>query len=589
MNSPRHPLSALLLCGLLVLIPNVPAQAGSATWNLNPASGDWNTAANWTPATVPNGPDDIATFDMSNTPIPSILGNTVVNSIVFNSGASAFTITVTSGFIMPGFTLTISGEGIINNSGRTQNFITEVDNFLSGGDGGSISFTGAATAGAGSVFTVRGAEGNYGAEGGHIDFYESSTADSGSFINFGSVYSFGGVTSFHDSSMAGTGTFTNYPGAATFGGNGETEFLDNSSAGNAIITNEGATTLSLGGFVDFFGNSTAGNAAITNKGSSIAYSDGAWTTFWSSSSGGNATITSYGGAIGSRGLVDFAYGSTAGNATIICHGEPADGEGGTAFFAQSSTGGTARVELFGKGTLSLTNRDVREVTVGSIEGDGFVTLEDNQLIVGSNNLSTTFSGKIDGIGGSLTKIGRGTLALTGANTYTGGTTIDSGKLVVSNIGGSGTGTGPVQVNKGTLRGRGRIAGAVTLGTGSGPGAVLSPGEGRARPRTLTIQTLTFNSDAAYNFGLNSKTGIADKVVANGVTIVGGAQFSFAEFGGTALALGTVFTAIDNTAGTPITGTFSNLSDGSTLSGGSNTYQVSYEGGDGNDLTLTVVP
>jgi hypothetical protein len=27
--------------------------AGSATWNLNPTGGDWNTAANWTPATCP--------------------------------------------------------------------------------------------------------------------------------------------------------------------------------------------------------------------------------------------------------------------------------------------------------------------------------------------------------------------------------------------------------------------------------------------------------------------------------------------------------------------------------------------------------
>ncbi len=43
------------------------AFAGSATWNLNPTSGDWNTAANWTPATVPNGPADTATFDISNT------------------------------------------------------------------------------------------------------------------------------------------------------------------------------------------------------------------------------------------------------------------------------------------------------------------------------------------------------------------------------------------------------------------------------------------------------------------------------------------------------------------------------------------
>jgi len=57
MNSPRHPLSALLLCGLHLLIPNVLAQAGGATWNLNPTTGDWNTAANWTPAApLPDNP-----------------------------------------------------------------------------------------------------------------------------------------------------------------------------------------------------------------------------------------------------------------------------------------------------------------------------------------------------------------------------------------------------------------------------------------------------------------------------------------------------------------------------------------------------
>ena len=46
--------------------------------------------------------------------------------------------------------------------------------------------------------------------------------------------------------------------------------------------------------------------------------------------------------------------------------------------------------------------------------------------------------------------------------------------------------------------------------------------------------------------------------------------------------------IDNTAATPIAGTFSNLADGSTFTSNGNTYQVDYEGGDGNDLTLTIV-
>ena len=47
--------------------------------------------------------------------------------------------------------------------------------------------------------------------------------------------------------------------------------------------------------------------------------------------------------------------------------------------------------------------------------------------------------------------------------------------------------------------------------------------------------------------------------------------------------------INNIAATRIKGTFSNLADGSIITIGSNTFQVSYEGGDGNDLTLTVVP
>ena len=50
-----------------------------------------------------------------------------------------------------------------------------------------------------------------------------------------------------------------------------------------------------------------------------------------------------------------------------------------------------------------------------------------------------------------------------------------------------------------------------------------------------------------------------------------------------------FTAISNTVTTPIVGTFANLPDGSTFTVGRNTYQADYQGGDGNDLTLTGLP
>lgn len=108
------------------------------------------------------------------------------------------------------------------------------------------------------------------------------------------------------------------------------------------------------------------------------------------------------------------------------------------------------------------------MTIGSLEGDRLALLGANNLTIGSNNLSTTFAGVIQGAG-SITKSGSGKLTLSGANTYTGGTIVSAGSLLVTNRRGSGTGSGPVQVNAGKLGGTGKISGNVIIGTGSGPG------------------------------------------------------------------------------------------------------------------------
>jgi hypothetical protein len=52
---------AAIRCCLILLVPSV-TYAINAQWDLDPMSGDWNTAANWTANRVPNGPADIATF-----------------------------------------------------------------------------------------------------------------------------------------------------------------------------------------------------------------------------------------------------------------------------------------------------------------------------------------------------------------------------------------------------------------------------------------------------------------------------------------------------------------------------------------------
>jgi autotransporter-associated beta strand protein len=192
---------------------------------------------------------------------------------------------------------------------------------------------------------------------------------------------------------------------------------------------------------------------------------------------------------------------------------------------------------------------------------------------------------IDGAGGSIVKDGNRMLTLTNANTYTGGTIIDAGTLAVRNLTGSATGTGSVQVNHGTLAGTGTISGPVTVASS----AFLAPGVDKKIGALSLLGGVTFNSHSTCLVELKSTTATADKVAAFGVTVQSGAHISIGDLGTTSLPSGTILTVISNTGATPIAGTFSNLPDNSTVTVGSNTYQVSYEGGDGNDLTLTVVP
>lgn len=232
-------------------------------------------------------------------------------------------------------------------------------------------------------------------------------------------------------------------------------------------------------------------------------------------------------------------------------------------FLEDSVGGSPRIEIFRNGSLDIVSHNAPGITVGSIEADGQVLLGSNGFTTGSNNLSTTFSGAIIGSSASLTKIGTGNLTLTGANTYTGGTTVTGGILLANNTNGSGT--------------------------GSGPGAFLGPGATGVIPGTMTIRKkLTLIADATYKVTMNSDTVAADKGSAKGVKIRG-AQILLDDCAASVLATGTVFTVINNTAATPISGTFANLADGATVTVGNNTYQANYEGGDGNDLTLIVVP
>jgi hypothetical protein len=211
---------------------------------------------------------------------------------------------------------------------------------------------------------------------------------------------FGGYVIFFDNATANNASFLNKGSSATNAPlGGITDFLNTSTAGNSTIVNEGATGDGYPGLTQFYDETTAGTATITNNGSAVNGTSGGSTIFHgdSNASAGSATLIANGGSNGGGGgVIQF----------------------GSLFHPSATDGGTARIKIFGNGTLDVTNQ-YAGVTVGSIEGTGLIAVGGQNLTVGSNNLSTTFSGlikeqgDIGGYQGTFSKIGSGTLTIEG--------------------------------------------------------------------------------------------------------------------------------------------------------------------------------
>jgi len=543
--------SALLTSCILILASQI-CQAGSATWVQSPADDNWSNPNNWMPNTVPNSSTDTATFGTSDTTAISIQDSIGLRSVIFQPGASAYTLTVTNAK-----TLSLAGNpNIINNSGVEQNFVA---------DGGLI-----------AVYDNETLDSTV-----HFDVLGNKIAQANSELSFA-----GGSAGTARIDVEGSDDSRFPAGSAVFG--------TFSGAGSSTIVLHRGVNNGFSGQLIFNGGSAVA-ANITAEGASERGRGGGHIYFSIDESAATSTITLQGpiarGALG--GILEFELFTTASASTLIA-------DGGSIIFHYESTGGTSRIILTHKGSLDISDLSdlfTTEITIGSLEGDrtGNVFLGAKKLIVGSNNTSTVYSGVIQeggihgGMGGSLAKIGTRTLTLAGANLYTGGTTVSEGDFLVANRAGSATGTGSVQVDAGRIGGAGTISGPLTIGTGSGSGAILIPAAGTTREVTTTIQSaLTLKADATYNCAVSTMTAASDSVVANGVTIDPSATFVLHAKGNGTLSLGTVITAINDTAATAIAGNFSGLSEGSTIVAGNNTYRVSYVGGDGNDFTLTVL-
>jgi YVTN family beta-propeller protein/autotransporter-associated beta strand protein len=157
-------------------------------------------------------------------------------------------------------------------------------------------------------------------------------------------------------------------------------------------------------------------------------------------------------------------------------------------------------------------------TIGSLAGAGSATLGSAMLTTGNDNTSTTFSGTISGTG-SLTKIGSGTLMLTGINTYSGRTAVNGGTLEVD---GSIAPSSLTTVNSGgTLTGIGTVGNLTVAG-----GGTFAPGSGAPGSSMTVAGNLAFQSGALYLVQVNPSTASFANVTGT-ATLAGTVQVAFA--------------------------------------------------------------
>lgn len=325
-------------------------------------------------------------------------------------------------------------------------------------------------------------------------------------------------------SIMGAGPSSMTPGASLTSLN----LTGASSAGNATVTLVGAgLSLYTDGLLNFRGTSTAATSVLSAA-------NQAQIGFYNNASAGQATITN-----NDKGLTAFSNSASAGTAHII------NNSGGLTFFSGTPTADTATLvnNVGGSVDIGLMSRSLG---VGSLSGAGDVYLGSQNLTAGNLNQNDAITGVIrDGMspsfvafltsggrvlpsmtGGSLTKVGTGTLTLSEQNTYTGGTSFNGGVVQITADANLGAPTGSLGFNGGTLRTTADIAmnRVTTLNTGGGTFDTMTGTQ-------LTQNGVIGGAGALTKSGagtlvLNAANTYAGNTIVNAGTLTAGADNAF---------------------------------------------------------------
>ena len=228
----------------------------------------------------------------------------------------------------------------------------------------------------------------------------------------------------------------NRAGSLTIGGTiSGSGTLSQQGPGTLILTGNntygGSTTIG-GGVLQIGngdGNGTLGSGSVTDN-ATLAFDRSDNVTLSNAISGSGGLSQEGGGTLILPGANTFSGVTRIGSGVLVL-------ENGLAL--QQST-----LDLDAADAGSLDFGMLSSAVLGGLSGSRSLVLQNDDadpvaLSVGGNNGNTVYGGVLSGSAG-LTKVGTGTLALTGANAYTGGTTIDAGTLSFASGALAGTGT-----------------------------------------------------------------------------------------------------------------------------------------------------
>ena len=534
-------------------------------------------------------------------------GTLVLNNTETYSGATAInagTVQLGSAGVLPANTLTAGGNlalngtldlngnnvslsgipsgsgGVITNTDNGTTSTLTINSSSSGTYAGVFADTTGLTTGTGVLSLTKSGTGT-------LTLTNTSTYTGGTSITGGTVDYGNGSTTTLASNILGTGPVSMSGGSTLFFGVAQTyndqDINNNFTLNNATIQSSEATirlngTLNVasggGTFYPQYGSKDILIKGIVSGSGPLAVSDDY----------DNFNVTSG---------VHFTNGANTYSGTLTIN--TASGNGAYAYIDNNTALQYATVNVTGGGTGNLpVGSGLRFGTaapvVAALTGNTAVSLLETifsdspgsnnpvtftatpvNLTIGGSNSADGFSGVLSGAGGGLTKVGTGTLTLSGANTYTGATNVNGGTLsagvasvantsgafgnnsavTLANVAGttldiSGTG---FNTQIGTLAGGGTTGGNITLGantltingaTNTSFGGVISGTGGGLTKIGAGIQTLSGASTYTGTTNINAgdlNVGVADVASTSGALGNGGNI----TFGGGTLQYGTGIT------------------------------------------------